>query len=211
VGCRWLDSRRHRFRAHFQRFHTSDRRGLGISSERCAGRLIVNVRRQTANLVANIRSRKPRGKQLFNLSSSLTLTHFEQLSRILLVQVRRQRTQRTQMQIPSSHTLERIWKSPTHPRRRHSSAGRALAHTQSFDAVRKQRRKPELQMQMTLIELHQVRQHLRRQRIALLHELRQPRNELRIPDSHQSIPIAHDSSVSRDIRARALLPLHRLR
>src|SRR6185369_17368291 len=57
-------------------------------------------------------------------------------------QVRRERAQRTQMQFPTSHALERIGKSPTHPRRSDPSPSCALAHPQPFDAIRKREAKP---------------------------------------------------------------------
>src|SRR6478736_4996357 len=60
-------------------------------------------------------------------------------------------------------------------------------------------------MQLALLELHQVRQHVRGQRITLPNKLRQSRHELRIPDSHQSILVAHESSLPCVILSFALL------
>jgi len=112
------------------------------------------ARWQTADLLAHILPRKPHREQLLDLSSSLIFARFEQLGRVLLIQVRRKRAQCTQVQFPASHALERIWKSPTNPRRRHSPTRRALTHPQTLDAIRKQGGEPEIQMEPTLVELN---------------------------------------------------------
>ncbi|HEX2671724.1 MAG TPA: hypothetical protein VHM25_12670 [Polyangiaceae bacterium] len=163
------------------------------------------MRRKTANLLTDIRFRKPRREQRLDLSSSLALTLFEEFCRVLFVEVRGEGTESTQVQFAPSNAVEHPRKSTTHTHRRHAPPRNTFAHTQRFHAVRKQRRETELQMQPSLVELNQVRQHLRSEFVAPLNEPRQPRDELRIPDLHQPILVAHRSSVPCVISSRALL------
>ena len=118
--------------------------------------------------------------------------------------MRRERAQRTQVQFAPSQVLVRLRKSSTHARCRHSPPSRAFTHSQGFHAVRKQRRKSQLQMQQALLELHEVCEQLCEQHVALPSQLRQSRQELRIPQSHQSILVAHHSSLAREISSPAL-------
>jgi hypothetical protein len=62
----------------------------------------------------------------------------------------------------------------------------------------------EFQMELALLELNQVRKHLCRQHVALSNQLRQPSQELRIPQSHQLILVAHHACLSCVISVRAL-------
>ena len=63
-------------------------------------------------------------------------------------------------------------------------------------------------MQHALLELHQMRQHLSRQLVTPPNQCRKPRQELRIPQSHQPIWVDHHSRVSREISSLTL-PLKR--
>src|SRR6478609_7116578 len=120
----------------------------------------------------------------------------------------RERAQRTQVQFPARYPLEHARKSSTHPSRRNSPPSSAFTHAERFDAVRKQRRKPELQMQQALLELNQVREHLCAEQIALPNQLRQTCQELRIAQSRQPILVAHRSLVTRAISNLTLTPGH---
>ena len=91
-------------------------------------------RRQPANLLAYIRPRRARREQLLDLSPSVACIRPEQLSRIRFVQVRRERAQRTQMELAASNALECLGESSTHPRRRDSPPSAAFAHRQRFCA-----------------------------------------------------------------------------
>src|SRR6478736_4704232 len=116
--------------------------------------------------------------------------------------MRSQRAERAQMQSSTGNALKRARKSPTHASRRNSPPSRAF--TERFDAIRKHRREPELQVQHALLELRQVRQHLRCQLVALPNQRRQPRQKLRIPRSLQSILVIHCSGLTREILSLAL-------
>src|SRR6478736_1936913 len=116
--------------------------------------------------------------------------------------MRSQRAERAQMQSSTGNALKRARKSPTHASRRNSPPSRAF--TERFDAIRKHRREPELQVQHALLELRQVRQHLRCQLVALPNQRRQPRQKLRIPQSLQSILVIHCSGLTREILSLAL-------
>jgi len=139
--------------------------------------LHVTRRRQPANLFAYVGPRKPRREQLLDLPPRLAAACLEQLRRVRIVQERCKRAQRTQVQLAASNALECFGESSTHTRRRYSPASAAFAHAQSFDAIGKQGRKTEFQMQRAQLELHQVRKHPCTQRIALPNQLRQPSQE----------------------------------
>src|SRR5450432_2285029 len=100
------------------------------------------------------------------------------------------------MQVTSGHPLEGFRESSAHPRRRNSTPGRCLTHPERFDAIREERRKAELEMKHPIVDLGQVRQLFRCDRVAPLHQLRQPRQQLRILQSHQSIDVPHLLSIS---------------
>src|SRR6185369_9020039 len=118
--------------------------------------------------------------------------------------MRRECAQRTQMQFTPSRSLEDLRKSSTNSGCGHSPPSRALTHSQSLHAIAKQRRKAELQMQHARLELHQVREQLCGQHVALPSQLRQFRQELRIPQSRQSILVAHHYSLSCEISSPTL-------
>src|SRR6187431_359836 len=108
------------------------------------------------------------------------------------------------MQLPSCNPLERLGESPTHPHCRYSAPGRAFTHSERLHTVCKQRRKSELQMEHAALELHQVRKQLCGKPVALHNQLRQSRQELRIPQFHQSITVPHNPCLPCVISTHAL-------
>jgi hypothetical protein len=116
----------------------------------------------------------------------------------------RERAQRTQVQVPLCDPLEQLGESPTQARRCDAPASGAFTHSERLDAVREQRRKPQLEMEHPLFELHQMRKQTPGKSVALPNQLRQPRQELGIPQAHQSILVPHHSCLTRVISTDAL-------
>jgi hypothetical protein len=124
---------------------------------------------------------------LFDLPASLAPTRFEQPARVLGIQMRPELAQGRQVQLTPSDQRERFGKATTHPSPGHAAPGGSFAHPKRLNTIRKGRREAELQMELALLELSQVCEHIRRQFIAASNQVRQTREQIRILQAHQSI------------------------
>src|SRR6188768_3955736 len=156
-------------------------------ARRCLCRLLLGttlnagsqprLRRQATHQIAHVRSRKARGEQLLNLAHTPMLAQLEQLRGILQGQMLAQQTQRRSVQRAARHPSEQLRMIAAHPRRRDVPTRRRLTQPEPLHAILEQRRKPETEKQLPLVQLRQVRQKLRRDLIASPHDARQLRQE----------------------------------
>jgi len=81
------------------------------------------------------------------------------------------------MQCAARHHLEHLRMIATHSRRRDVTTRRGLTQPKRLHAILEQRRKPEIEKQLPLIELGQVSEKLSRDLITPPHNSRKPRQE----------------------------------
>ena len=126
-----------------------------------------------------------------DLLIALPAARREQLARVLRVQVRPQRTQHRQLELTVRHPRKRSRITPTHPRRRDASTCGRLAEAECLRAIREQRRVPKCQAKVSLLNLSQVREQIRKRVVFALHQRRQRRQEPIVIESAQSISVIH--------------------
>jgi len=143
-------------------------------------------------------------RALLDLPSSLAATGIEEIACVLSTEVWSERAQRAQVQLAERDPFEHYRKSSTYASCRDSSSRRSFTHSQRFYAVRKQRRETQLQVQQALFEFDQVREQLASQKIILANQRRQPRDEFRIRQSHQSILVVHPLCIPCVFRGSAI-------
>src|SRR6187551_2717704 len=119
-------------------------------------------RRQATHQIANIGPRKARRKQLLDLPRTSLLTQLEQLRGVLRGQVLPQQTQRRSVQRAARHHRENLRMIAAHPRRRDMPTRGRLTQPERHHAILEQRREPEIEENLSLVQLRQVRQKLSR-------------------------------------------------
>src|SRR5450432_2388697 len=95
------------------------------------------------------------------------------------------------MQITASDQRECLGKTSTHTSPGQSSPRGPLAQSERLDAVREGRWKAQIQMEHALLELRQVCEYIPRDLVALLDQVGQAGDELRIFQPRQSISFPH--------------------
>src|SRR6478735_8230502 len=134
--------------------------------------------RQATHQIAHIGPGKARREQLLHLSRTAMRTQLEQLPSVLRSQVLPQQTQRRSMQRAARNQGKYLRMIATHPRRRDVSTRRRLTQSELLHAKLEQRRKPEIEKDLSLIELRQVGQKLSRDLVTPPNDARNPRQEL---------------------------------
>ena len=89
-----------------------------------------------------------------------------------------QQTQRGSVQRAARHQGEHLRVIAAHPRRRDVSTRRRLTQPEFLHAILEQRRKPEIEKQLPLVQLRQVRQKLSRDLVTPPDDARKPRQKL---------------------------------
>ncbi|MES1175461.1 MAG: hypothetical protein ABUL62_14160 [Myxococcales bacterium] len=101
------------------------------------------------------------------------------------------------MQISTRDQRKRLRVAPTNASRRDMPTRRRLAQPERLDTVREQRGVAEIEKQLALIELGQIRKELGRDLIPLAHDVREPRQELIVSQCLQTISMLHSTALTR--------------
>src|SRR6188768_3410519 len=131
--------------------------------------------RQATHQIAHIGPGKARREQLLHLPRTAMRTQLEQLRGVLRSQVL---PQRRSVQCAARHQRENLRMIAAHPRRRDVPTRRRLTQPEFLHAIFEQRRKPEIEKQLPLVQLRQVRQKLSRDLVAPPDDARKPRQKL---------------------------------